>query len=142
MTYDQGREMRGHKTLTERTGVQSRPIRFVNPASHLVLETAAYASGAPRFQPAAGAATSRQSTAPIMAELIAAERQKCEAVVSQDLSKLVVPSLPSYSIGSDDMLSIGVWDHPDLGSTLVTPISGAAGLVTSGAPPSPIRGRP
>jgi polysaccharide export outer membrane protein len=86
--------------------------------------------------PVGGPAAGAPATELITPQLIAAEQKKREAVVSQDLSKLVVQNPPSYTIDRGDILSIVVWDHPELGGTVGTPQSGAAELVSSGAPPT------
>ncbi|MES2757171.1 MAG: polysaccharide biosynthesis/export family protein [Pseudomonadota bacterium] len=85
---------------------------------------------------AGGPAADAPVTELITPQLIAAELRKRDSAVRQDLSTLVVPEPPSYTIGRGDILSIVVWDHPELGGTVVTPASGAAELSNNGVPPS------
>ena len=75
---------------------------------------------------------------PITPALVKAQQAQRERQVGQDIKQLIgVPA--QYAIGAGDILSIVVWDHPELaGAVMTPPVPGIAGVdpvaTTSPAP--------
>lgn len=75
----------------------------------------------------AGNENSNAVLKPITAHLVKAEKEMREKLVSQDISALLSKPSP-YKIDSGDVLSIIVWDHPELSNSAVVAAGGYGGL--------------
>ena len=78
---------------------------------------------------------SKLATIPITAELIQVQREIRERQIGQDISQLEI-AVPQYVIDAGDVLSIVVWDHPELASA--TRIAQSAGISNVGTDGSTI----
>src|SRR5262249_41460489 len=72
---------------------------------------------------------------PITPQLVREEKELREQQASQDLSLLMAPIAP-YKIESGDILTIVVWDHPELASSAVSSASSTSLGTTEATPGS------
>ncbi len=101
----------------------------VSPGLHFGSQGYSNSSGANSAESssAAGTDTANAMLKPITPQLVKAERDAREKQVSQDISKLLAKAGP-YTIDTGDVLSVVVWDHPELSNAATVATGVQAGV--------------
>jgi polysaccharide export outer membrane protein len=111
------------------------------PGMHFDQRPSYDTSGSAASSSAAGAENANAVLKPITAQLVKSEQAAREKQVTQDISALISKPTP-YKLDSGDVLSIVVWDHPELSNSATTQVGGYAGngadasVAATTAPPS------
>jgi polysaccharide biosynthesis/export protein len=90
------------------------PRRPLLPTILLGLALAGCTTGIRFTEPGGQGAQDAPPTEAITEQLIESERRALAEQARQDLTPLIVPNPAPYTIGRGDVLSIVVWDHPEL----------------------------
>lgn len=105
-------------------------------AAALLLALSACATGLHGSDAAGGATSAAPPTQLITEQLIKAELQEREQRSRQDIGHLVIANPPPYTIDPGDILSIVVWDHPELAGAAMSSAQVGNDPAQQGVPPS------